>query len=467
MAFTAEVLPEPATHPLVAKANRMVEAGQVAEATKLLEDHLTKHPDDAQAMTALASCLKKTGRSASAYYVAQQSVKARPDRPETWCAVGHTAQHLWRMDEARSAYRKALQRAKTDKQRSLYQNNLGSTYLDMGRFGEAEKPLREAVKLTPDDPLARHNIGLSLLAQRQWTEGWKYYSASLGSQSRLKVKYRNPPEPEWDGTKGQTVVVYGEQGLGDEICAASLLPDVIRDSKKVIVDCDHRLEGLFKRSFPSASVYGTRWAKPEDGKRWKDPAESIDASVSAFEVAKFYRNADSDFPGTAYLTPDPDRVTMWRALFDQKRKPVIGIAWTGGTWANASAYRQLPLAEWAPIFNAVDAHWVSLQYKDASQEVVGTPVTQYPFGTLTKDYDDVAALVASCDMVIGMQTSVFHLAGALGKEAWVMIPETSQWRYGEVGDSIPWYGSVKLYRQGKTWEPTVKQIAEDLRERFR
>jgi ADP-heptose:LPS heptosyltransferase len=232
---------------------------------------------------------------------------------------------------------------------------------------------------------------------------------------------------------------------------------VIRDSKKVIVDCDHRIKGLLQRSFPQASVHGTRW-KPGT---WKDEASTVDASIAGFEVAKFYRNADSDFPGTPYLIPCPDRTAMWKAT---KTKPRIGIAWSGGIWQNAAIHRELPLDQWKPIFDAIDAQWVSLQYRDASEDIKGTPVTQYRYATLTDDYDDTAALVASCDLVIGMQTSVNHLAGALGVPVWTLIPKTSQWRYGEEYTDVPWYKSMKLYRQGNSW-PTRK-IASDLKVHF-
>jgi hypothetical protein len=261
-------------------------------------------------------------------------------------------------------------------------------------------------------------------------------------------------------------VVYGEQGLGDEICAASLLPDVIRDSAKVIIDCDHRVAPLFRRSFPKATVYGTRWAKKEEGLRWEAADREFDASISAFEVAKYYRNADADFPGTQYLTACPERTGMWGHLFFQKRKPVIGIAWSGGTWTNGSFHRNLPLSEWAPIFKAVDAHWVSLQYKDAAKEIQGSPVVQYSWGTLTKDYDDTAALVASCDLVLGIQTSVHHLAGALGIPSWNLIPKISQWRYGESFDSLPWYRSMRLIRQDANGKWPIQQIVNDLKSHF-
>ena len=132
-------------------------------------------------------------------------------------------------------------------------------------------------------------------------------------------------------------------------------------------------------------------------------------------------------------------------------------------------FRTLPLDEWKPIFDAIDAHWVSLQYKSAAKEIAsaqGAPVTQYPYGTLTKDYDDTAALVSACDLVIAMQTSVVHLAGALGVPAWSLVPTTSQWRYGEKFTDLPWYKSVKLYRQEDDWKPVVKHIARDLAAHF-
>lgn len=460
----AKVLQIPAadqrTDGYAARAIKLMDEGELDKAYAVIDEVLLRDPNDAQALCIAADILKKAKKIPVAYSLAKRASELRPERSETWNGVGHAAQMLWRLEEAESCYRKALQRASTTKQKALYHNNIASCLLDGGQFAKAEAPCRSSLELQ-DDASTKHNLGLSLLAQRKWKDGWPYYSASIGTDRRRNVKYMKPPEPTWDGSKGKKIVVYGEQGLGDEICAASMLPDAIRDSSKVIVDCDHRLHGLFKRSFPQCTVYGTRWA---NGSKWADEDRTIDASISAFELGQFYRNSDEDFPGTPYLTPCPERVLMWKSLFATKKKPVIGIAWSGGTWQNASLHRQLPLEQWKPIFDAVDAHWVSLQYRDASKDIVGTPVVEYPWATLTKDYDDTAALVASCDLVLGIQTSVFHLAGALGIPAWVMIPKISQWRYGESYESVPWYRSMKLYRQTKDWP--INRIADDLKSRF-
>lgn len=446
----------------IRQANKVYIAGDYARAGAMAEMYLLEHPEDAQAMTILAACLKQGGRTAIAYHLAKRASELRPDRSETWVGHGHMAQNLWRMDEALSCYRKALQRAQTDAQRALYNNNIGSVYLDLGQFAKAEEFVRKSLELDPKDSNTRHNLGLCLLARREWHEAWKWYSASIGSSYRAEFRYGK--EPRWEGKPGGTLVVYGEQGLGDEICAASAISDVIQSQQeangRLILDCDARLEKLFKRSFPGAIVHGTRWEKKLS---WPEEERNIDASISAFEVLKFYRNKPEDFPGKPYLKACPTRTQMWRNL--HQGKPTIGIAWTGGTWKNAGSFRKLPLEQWKPIFESVDANWVSLQYKDASEELKGTPVTQYPWATLTKDYDDTAALVASCDLIIAMQTSVNHLAGALGVPTWTLIPTTSQWRYGEQFTDLPWYASAKLYRQqGEAWP--VKQIAEDVKARF-
>ena len=246
---------------------------------------------------------------------------------------------------------------------------------------------------------------------------------------------------------------------GDRLDWLRLVSSVPR-SRRVIIDCDRRLAGLFKRSFPEATVHGTRWEKELD---WPEADRNVDASISAFEVLKHFRTKDSDFPGTPYLKACPTRTAMWK--HHHGGKPTIGIAWTGGTWKNAGSFRNMPLKEWQPIFDAVDANWVSLQYKDASKDIEGTPVVQYHFATLTKDYDDTAALVASCDLVIGVQTSVNHLAGALGVPNWIVLPTTSQWRYGESYSDLTWYKSSRLYRKEASWP--VHTMASDLKAFFK
>src|SRR5258706_5998324 len=141
---------------------------------------------------------------------------------------------------------------------------------------------------------------------------------------------------------------------------------------------------------------------------------------------------------------------MWKGLWTQKRKPTIGIAWTGGIPKTNSRNRRIALDDFLPLFNAVDAHFVSLQYKDAAGEIAAfksrhpVDLEQYKWGTLTSDYDDTAALIASLDYVVCIQTAVAHTAGALGTPVMVLVPVATQWRYGDSEEGIPWYNSLKI-----------------------
>jgi tetratricopeptide (TPR) repeat protein len=467
MSAVIELKPAEPMAATVASAQSFFQKGDYAQSGAVAELYLREHPDDAQALSILAACYKHADRVVVAYALARMATEGRPDRPETWVTQGFCAQALWKMDEAIECYRKSMARAKSAQQRALYNNNLASVYLDLGQFSKAEGFCDESLKVEPRDMNARHNKGLCLLARRAWGEAWNYYSASMGSSQRSEFRYmgQQNPEPRWDGKPFNGILaIFGEQGLGDEVCAASALPDIIAAQKaaggRVIVDCDRRVQGLFARSFPDATVHGTRNDKTLN---WPQPDRQIGSSISCFEALKYVRTKPEDFPGTPYLKPCPDRMKQWKALANGK--PTIGIAWTGGTFRNAGSFRNLPLKEWQPLFDAADANWVSLQYKDASKDIEGTPVKQYSWATLTKDYDDTAALVASCDLVIGMQTSVCHLAGALGVPTWILIPKTSQWRYGEQFTDLPWYASAKLYRQGSSWP--LQTMANDLKEFFR
>jgi tetratricopeptide (TPR) repeat protein len=374
------------------------------------------------------------------------------------------ADSLYRFDEAERCFQKAVAYCGSDKEKGGTFTNWACMLINKGDWEVAEKMARRALKHNPDSAKCKANLGLALLALRQYREAWPLYDSVIGfDQSRRRVQYKD--EQPWDGSKGKRLVLYGEQGLGDEIKFASILPDAIRDSKHVTIDCTDRLVGLYRRSFPTATVHGTRW---EAKLKW-EPGE-IDASLSVGALGKFYRNDIAEFPRTPYLVPDPDRVEMWRGLFAKQGKPVIGIAWSGGVPWTAERFRRWTLPQLLPLFRAVNAVWICLEYRDSSKEIAAfkaahpdIDIRQYPFGTLTDDYDDTAALVAALDQVVAMQTSVIHLAGALGKDCSCFVNKYGQAHYGVAPrDEMDWYGSVKLYRQGKDGKWPIEQAATDL-----
>jgi hypothetical protein len=456
---------------LLYKARGLYEQQRVDEAWEIVGKLLCEHPFERDCLAMAGHIYKLAGNNAIAYHMFRQATEQDAREASGWLNFGLAAEELWRTPEAERAYHKALKLCQRDDTMKHTLGNLAALCIDNARYPEAEEWARKALEAFPDFPGAQGNLGFAQLGQRKWAEGWKNYRACLGTTARTRFNYKG--EPEWQGEKGKTLVLYGEQGLGDEISFASMLPDVIRDQTKVIVDCDVRLANLFQRSFPGATVYGTRQQKAHDMSLWKPEDRDIDCSLALGQAGEYYRTRDDQFDGKPYLVADPDRVLMWKSLWATKGKPVIGIAWNGGIPKTGARFRRWTLEQLLPVLTSVDAHWVVLEYKSASAEVDAfkakypqVDIKEYAHATLTKDYDDTAALVASLDHVFCIQTAVAHLGGALGVPTWVCVPPISQWRYGGEGESIPWYQSLRVIRQTKG-EWNLQQIGAELGANFR
>lgn len=455
---------------LLRHAMELVESGELDDGVALCNRFLAEDPNNPVPLNILCAAMLKAEKPVIAYQLAKRLAELNPREISTWVNLSRAAADLWLIPESIRAVRKGLALDPDPKQRSILLVNMAAAYIDAGQFDEAEKCSAEALLLTPDSKKARANLGFAQLGRREWVPGWENYRSAIGTGWRLGHSYAD--EPQWDGSPDKHVVLYGEQGLGDELSFASLVPDAVKVCKKLVLDVDKRLEGLFKRSFPQAKVYGTRG---QSAPKWdREDFEGIDASLPMGQAAEYFRQKDEDFPGTPYLVPDPDRVTMWKALWATKKKPVIGVAWSGGIQKTGSRHRKFDLEQLLPLFQSVDAHFVSLQYRPSGYEIEefvkvhGVDLKEYPQATLTKDYDDTAGLVASLDIVVCMQTAVGHLAGALGVPALIFVPTTQQWRYGVGHESMVWYDSVKLIRQkndGK-WGPEIRRAVEELQLRF-
>ncbi len=216
---------------------------------------------------------------------------------------------------------------------------------------------------------------------------------------------------------------------------------------------------MFERSFPGVKIYNTR---EEKHPQWT-VEEPFEARLSIGSLGKFYRRTADSFPGTPYLKTDP---------LPRGEKFRVGISWTGGKKEGRIQKRSVPLSWWKSILNVPNVEFVSLQYTDCKEELDLMRTLGYDIKIMDEyvkadDYNETARLVASCDLVISVCTSVIHLAGALGVPCWVMTPKHPAWRYQNQG-KMPWYCSVRLYRQPENnqdaWVPVVKQVAADLSE---
>lgn len=422
------------------ECRELIEEKRYDKAWPILTELMYEEPNDPRILTEVCSILDRQGNAPLAYQIAKRLTEMAPKNCSVWINLGKTADSLWQYQESENAYNRALTLVKPgdDYHKASIYNNLSALQVQNGKYKQAKINAEKALKYEPDFRKARHNLGISQLALKEWGKGWENYEYSLGSDHRALFKYND--EPTWKGERDSTVVIFGEQGIGDEICSASMIPDAIKVCKKVIIDCDARLQGLLQRSFPQAKVYGTRTKKVLN---WADEDQQIDYSIANTQLGGIFRLTPESFTGNKYLIPDPDRVLMWRSLWKTKGKPVLGIAWTGGVRDTGKKFRIWDEAQIQEIIGSVDAHWVSLQYKD-HDPIPG--IHQYKQATLSQDYDDTAALVTSLDGVVAMQSTGVHIAGALGIPCAAAVPMQSQWRYGDDG-TMPWYKSVTVFRQ--------------------
>lgn len=437
----------------------MLEAGNHTEALVAAGEALEADFDDGRALYVAGIALYRAQRFGLAYNLFKRCAQLAPERSEAWNMQGVCAEQLWKLDLAERCFKEAIKR---DPGSHAALENMALLEVNRCNPEEALKWCDRVAKLGVETSESLENRAMALLMKRDWS-GWVPYRKTSGlTKPRAMRAYNDPEEPMWNGEPGN-VVVYTNQGIGDETAFASCLPDAMQKAN-IILDCDERMVGLFKRSFPDARVYGTRFLDTRD---WDHP---VDYSIPIDCLPGLFRKKDSDFPGTPYLKADPERRLQWRALFDTYKKPVIGVAWSGGSRHTGTFKRSLTLEAMKPIFQAVDATWVSLEYRDRRQQIedfemeTGVEIKDFPRVVHAVDYDETAAMVAELDLVITVTTAVVHLCGALGKEAWCLAPNRPRWWYGLEGD-LPWYKSVRMFRQSRDGRWPIQEVADCLKRR--
>ena len=404
-------------------------------------------------------------------------IKSEPHMVEALNNYAFTLEHLGEHEIARRFFKRAHKLRPDD---PALINNLATGYINNGTPEKALAAADKAIALQPDFNDAHWNRGLALLEMGQWREGWDEHAWGLKldavSSQQRKVRHyiEKDQHPWWDGTPNQRVVVYSEQGVGDEILAASMLSDASRDVD-IIFESQPRLVNIMRHSFPGIPVYGTRKHKWKDLKfpNWS----KIDAKCAIFELGKVYRNEDSAFPREAYLKAFPELVAEFDARLKDVERPRIGIAWQGGSPTTRIDLRTIPLMQWLPILRNVDAEFISLQYDHAGhpgfwQTVVDDfnkdmSVNVRHWGDDVNDLDMCyGGLIHSLDLVISVNTSLVHACGAFGVNCWTLTPSKPAWRYGVKGEHMAWYGDwVRQIRQkGSDWGPVMQRVERELQE---
>jgi Tfp pilus assembly protein PilF len=482
---------------LLTQAEWKLKAGDISAAQPLLENAISLDPADPQAHARLALLLtgsRRIERAVQHYRAAQRSepltgevlesfvrsliateaygeaekvaldaVRVDPSHFESWFSAGLASLACHHYGQALEHFDRALQMRPTSA--DAYANR-GIALQNLGRLTDACAAFEAALDAEPDHPLAQFHRSLVLLMLGDYESGWPEY------EKRLLNPASSRPDsfPRWDGSnpKGRRILVYGEQGLGDEIMFASCLPDLMEAGAQSVVECHPALERLFIRSFPQALVYA---ARPDKRVPERISSSGIDCAVPMGSLPLYYRRSARDFsehPG--YLRADAARVLHWRErLGELGAACMVGISWKGGTYVSRTGERSVPLEQWLPIFRVPGVRFVSLQYtKDAADEVrefnARHHVEIVHWADAIDDYDETAALVTALDLTVTVCTAVAHLTGALGRPLWIMAPTNPEWRYGYKGDHMAWYPSARVFRQTSPgdWSEIVAHVAHDL-----
>lgn len=503
-AFDQALARDPAFAPAqLRRGTALMALGRAAEALESFEAAAKLRPDSAQILNSRGNARLSLGRHREALADFDQALALSPDYATARYNRGVALMNLDDYAAALTAFDAALALA-PDNVEAL--NNRSIALTELGRFEAALSTLDRALALRPDDPQLLSNRGHALerlgrteealalweralaidpeyanarwrrslvrLARGQFESGWQDYERRWdvqtfvhGSAGQVTPEMRarlNPALTRAD-LAGRRVLAVGEQGVGDIIMFASMLPDLAADAAEVGVVCEPRLVRLLAHSFRMMRVLDLATAAA-------DPPP-VDRIVAMGSLGRLYRNRLQDFPGRPYLSAAPEAKARWAERLGPKSARLrVGLSWRGGIPRTGRSDRSLPLADLAPITALPGCEFVSLQYGETAEEIAAAnaalprPIRAFPKEEIT-DFDDIAALVQSLDVVVSVQTAVVHLSGAVGTPALVMLPQRPEWRYAALPVSMPWYGSVSLFRQDDRgdWDPVIARIAARLR----
>ncbi len=386
---------------------------------------------------------------------------------------GNALEALSRPNEALASYDQALA---VNPRWAEALCNRANVLRDFHRFDEASRSYDEALTVRSDYPEAIFNRSIMGLVRGDFAAGWNDYEerwrypkfiANSAGHLTSDLIARLTLRPERAALAGKRCLVVGEQGLGDQVMFASLLGELIGDAAEVTCLVDRKFASLLQRSLPGARV-------GDIAQIGSEPLDGIDHLLAIGSLAYAYRRTAADFSGAPYLTPDSQKIQAWRARLGMgEGRRVIGLSWRGGTALSNGASRSLTLETLLPALDAVPARFVSLQYGDVAEEVAafnarhGRDVICLPREEI-ESFDDLGALVSALDGVLSVQTALIHLCGALGRDCVTLVPRQPEWRYGLTAETMPWYRSVRLVRQGSDgdWAPVVMRAAALLRDRL-
>jgi len=472
----------------------LLKLNKIAAAKDLALQTLALDADNFEACMSLGACLEKEDRPAEALALFEKASALKPGAADPWSNRGHALGAMKRHEEALAHYDQALQlqpdhaQAWTNRGNALNElarydaslashdkalaiqprlaeawYNRGNVLTNLKRHKEGIASYDEALRIHPGHADAHFNKGLSLLDQCDFGPGWREYEWRWQSTNFPSQKLITDL-PQWDGQMiPECLLVWAEQGLGDEILYCSMLEQLQARAGRLAVTMDPRLIPIFRRSLPDMQFLSRHEPLPP---------LSADRQIAMGSAGQFLRKDRSDFPSDrpAFLKSDAERTRQLRSRIAVPGKRILGISW-GSRNARLGAFKSLQLQDLLPVLSLPDTIFVDLQYGDteaerrAIRETSGIDIRHFDDVDNFNDIDGLAALIEACDAVVTISNVTVHVAGALGKQSFLLAPwaKGKIWYWHEGQTQSLWYPSVRLYRQDRdrSWDAAIRTLAED------
>ena len=429
--------------------------GQFDAAVIAYGQAIANKPDYAEAYNNLGSALRGRGQLDEAVAACRHAIALKPGMAEAYGNLGNILIQKGEMVEAIAACRQAVA-LRPNYAEAL--SNLGIALNETGEFDAAIPAGQKAVVLKPNLAEAHYNLAFALLVHGDFAQGWEEYEWRWKSKDAAYIR-RNFSEPRWDGgnLEGRTLLLHAEQGYGDTIHFVRYLPMVQERGGKVVIECQRELQRLLQANLPGLTVVARGETLPFFDVHF--PLLSL-PYIFATDLTNIPRNIP-------YLDAAATDIGVWCGRLAQPASSLnVGIAWAGDPSHRNDRNRSIKPGSLAPLAEVRGVRFFSLQKGAAAAQADLLPpgMKTVCLGDELKDFADTAALIANLDLIIAVDTAVVHLAGAMGKPVWTLVPFAPDWRWLLDREDSPWYPTMRLFRQPAIgdWDSVIRRVAQEL-----
>ncbi|MEK9753473.1 MAG: tetratricopeptide repeat protein [Rhodospirillaceae bacterium] len=441
--------------------NALAETGDLEAASQAFAEAARLDQASSEAHLNWGDALTRMGNDREAITIFEEGLRRAPDDARLLTNIANSQLNLGNVADAVTRLERAAKLSPNDA--TIRRNHANALRL-AGQIGPALAILDEILVQTPGDADAQSLRALAHFASGDFAAAWADYGARWRSAHHEKA--RPFTQPQWIGEdlSGKTLLVWGEQAVGDELMFATMLREVIEAAGHVVFETEHRLVSLFARAFPSAEIVARR-----DPPLPRLATADIDFQIAVGDLGSQLRKDASAFHSNRpYLVADPTRAAFFRQRYDDLagKHPRIGVSWRSGI-EHAGNARSLDAQALARLVSSINGWWLSLQYGDVAEDLarlrnasIAVPHIDELVDPLTS-LDELAAQMAGLDLVVSIANTNVHLAGALRCRTLALLPAVADWRWGAAGDACLWYPTVTLLRQPHAgdWVKVVEQAA--------